>query len=204
MNDKSISSFIWGSTFLVFLLPMLQWGSDLGWDINEISLLKIFPLLGLWAFAQMWLHYGVGSIKRRKPEAFDYKGWYKATGNVVFVLFMLHPMLLVFETVKVHMTPFDYVDDSAMIFLLLGYFGLASFLLYEVAEKFQGKDFWKKHFDKIKVLSIVAMLAIFAHSLQLGQNLEEGWLRAVWLVMFVAFVGFVLDSYTYKSLDKKI
>jgi hypothetical protein len=202
MTKQNISKVIWGSTFLVYFLPMISWGSELGWKVDEVNLLAIFPLLGLWAFAQMWLHYGIGSIKRRNPDAFDYKGWYKATGNVVLVLILLHPALLVFETAKEGLKPTDYVGSGDLQLLLLAYFALACFLLYEAADRLQSSKFWKKHFGIVKILSILAMLAIFAHSFGLGQNLQGGWLQTIWLIMLAGFVGFIIDSFTFKPKPK--
>jgi len=198
MTKQNVSNIIWGSTFLAYLLPMISWGSGLDWQVDEVNLLAIFPLLGLWAFAQMWLHYAVGTIKRRNPNSFDYRGWYKATGNVVLVLILLHPALLVFESAKEGLKPLDYVGADNLKYLLLAYFALASFLLYEVADRLQSSKFWKKNFDAVKILSILAMLAIFAHSFGLGQNLQEGWLQAIWLIMLVGFIVFVIDSFTFK------
>lgn len=198
MTKQNLGYTIWTATFLVYLLPMLQWGSDLEWDTSDVKLLTIFPLLGMWAFAQMWLHYAIGSLKRRQPEGFDYKGWYRATGNVVITLILLHPAILMFETIREGLTPLDYVSPENTKFIFTGYFALACFVLYEFADKLQGRQFWKKNFGIVKALSVLAMLMIFNHSLQLGQNLEEGWLRYVWVAMFVTFVGFVVDSYIYK------
>lgn len=199
MNSKSIAAIIWTGTALVYLLPMLAWGANLDWNSDQLDPYSVFPIFGLWAFAQMWLHYAVAPIKRRNPDSFDYKPWYRVTSNLVLVFILLHPAILVFETLKNGITPFSYVDSSQLVYLLIAYVALAAFLLYDIADKFQKSSFWKLHFDKIKLASIVAMLLIFAHSLMLGSTLDEGWLRLVWFGMFLSFVWFVYDSYAFKD-----
>jgi hypothetical protein len=202
MRSSSIKTAIYGMTFLAYFVPFLAWAGMSNWKLGDTTLLMLFPLLGLWAFAQMWVHYAVAPIKRRHPDAFDYKKWYHNTSIAVLVLILLHPAILAFETVSIGLTPFDYVSSDDYFFLAIAYFALGCFLLYEFAERLTNSKFWQKHFGQIVVLNFIAMFAIFVHSFWLGKTVDGTWLKFVWSLMFFAFLGFTYDWLMHRKKSK--
>lgn len=203
MSSKMIKNIVIISTIAAYLIPFLAWAGLNNWKLGNTTPLMFFPLLGLWAFSQMWLHYAVAPIKRRHPDALDYKMWYHHTSVVVLVLILLHPAILAFETISIGLTPFDYVSSDEYFFLAIAYFAFGCFILYEFAERLTNSKFWQKHFNQIVVLNFIAMFAIFIHSFWLGRTVDGTWLKYVWMLMFFAFLGFTYDWIVHKKQKSK-
>lgn len=201
MTKSSIKTIIWAGTALIYVVPFVRWGSGINWDISNITTLTLFPLFGLWAYLQMWMHYFVGAIKRRHPDKYNYQPWFDRSSYAVLVLILLHPALLAFYGFTNNFSATDYVGSANYISVLFAYVALAGFLLYDLAKAFKGSVFWESKKGLIKAVSIVSMVVIFLHSIKLGQHLQSGWFLTVWFALFAAFVFLAIDSYTYKSKD---
>ena len=198
INGKWALAAVWTLSLAGIILPLYIWGDYLDWEIaDELDALTVFHLLGLWAYFQMWVHYMVGPIKSKFPDALDYKRYYRSTSNFVLVCFLLHPALLIYAGMADNFTPLEYVGDSRLYYLLLAYFGLAVFIAYEFAEKMREKPIIKNNWETVKVLNIAAMTAIFIHSINLGQHLQAGWFRSLWIAMYVLFILVLVEGYIH-------
>ena len=195
---------VWGLTALGFLLPLYIWGDLIDWDLEDnFTALRIFPLLGLWAYFQMWVHYIVGPVRRKWPEALNYSRYYRLTSHFVLISFLLHPALLLYAGTQNDFTTVEYVGNNLAFYIYLAYFGIATFLAYEVVERIRDKQIIKDNWETVKVFNIAAMTAIFFHSINLGQHLQSGWFRTLWIVMYVVFVLVVVEGYLHRYWSQK-
>ncbi len=160
-------------------------------------MLQLFPLIGLWAFGLMWSHFLVAGLKRRWPEAIDYRFYYQFTGVVVLALILLHPGLLIYQGQINDFDAVDYVGRNRHFYVLLAYFAISVFLLYEVVDRFRQKSAVQRYWPLVKAFNIAAFVAIYFHSIFLGQHLQNGWLRSLWLFYGLSAVVFIIDSYAH-------
>lgn len=180
---------------LVVALAVLTWGQGLSWQLQRLSNYQVFPLLGLIAFSLMWTHYAVGAGRRLlgvDKEAF--KNYFEATAAVVLVAILLHPGLLSLQLWAdgLGLPPGsilkNYVAPGMAGAVVLGMVALAVFLAFELRHKFAERPWWKY----VIYASDLAMLAIFYHALQLGQHLQDGWYRSVWLFYGLSLVAAIV------------
>jgi len=186
-----------GLTFLSVALAFVAWGDNLGWQLSQLSTYLVFPLFGLLAFSVMWSQYIVGATKRYLGLApAVIKRYFDISGLVILTAILLHPGLLIAQ--RYHdgygLPPGSYESYVAPMqkwIVILGSLSLLMFLAYEL-KRWYGQTTWWKY---IVALNDVAILAIFYHGLQLGQDLGHTWYRGVWYFYGLTLVPVLLYKY---------
>ncbi len=200
MNNRSTLYLATGVlTIIVLGISFIAWLQGLHGEMNKYTL---FPLLGLFAFGLMWMHYVSGSLKRYLGLASDEKllaRYFKITSIAVLALILLHPALLYVGLFQdgYGLPPVSaweaYGTTAARAGLLLGSVSLTAFLLFELGRWFRQKKWWKY----IEYASVLAMILIFVHALILGGELLPGWFRFVWILIGWVLVMSIVYNYWY-------
>lgn len=180
-----IKIFAWGLSAAVIIIAFVAWGQGLNWKIVGTSSYNLFPLFGLLAFSLMWTHYVVSAVRQYiKVPKKELKLYIEVTSWAVLLAIIAHPGLLEWQlwrdgfglppgSVLEH-----YVNPALKWAVLIGFVSLLIFIVYEFRRKFASAKWWKY----IVYLVDAAMVAIFVHGLNLGADLQTGWLKAVWFV----------------------
>lgn len=197
-KTAAIKIFAWTLSGIVTIIAFIAWGQGLGWKVVGTSSYNLFPLFGLLAFSLMWAHYVVSAVRQYVgvPKN-ELKQYIEITSWVVLLAIIAHPGLLEWQlwrdgfglppgSVLEH-----YVSPALRWAVLTGFVSLLVFIVYEFRRKFSGAKWWKY----IVYLVDAAMVAIFVHSLNLGADLQEGWLKIVWL--FYGATLFMALMYIY-------
>jgi putative Ca2+/H+ antiporter (TMEM165/GDT1 family) len=194
MKTRVMVGFAWALTALVTVLAFVAW-ADGGVAFDNYYLL--FALFGLLAFSFMWTHYIVGAIRRLAGvEKKPLNTYFAVTGWAAVAFILLHPSLLILQLWRQGegLPPssyLNYVGPSLKWAVALGTFSFLLFMAFETKRWFNKKGWW----PIIEYGNVVAMFAIIAHSLALGNDLQSGWFRVVWL--WYATSLFVSVGYIY-------
>ncbi len=182
----------------IVILPIFVWGERLNWTIDSVNALTVFPLLGLLAFSIMWWHFLLGFVGDLDPTFTKIKSLYKTSSVFVFLLILLHPILLSAFSVSNNLPGppeayYNYVSGSQAIFITYGILALVIFLLYDLARWLKAKPWVERNWLIVDAIDDVAFLAVFVHGLAIGQHLQDGWFRYVWIfygVSALIFIGY--------------
>lgn len=187
----------WSLSTIVALLAVIAWGNSLQWHASSISAYSFFPLLGLVGFSVMWSHYVAGFLQETLgSDEQALKTYFRYTSYVVLLAILLHPGILIYQRFRdgYGLPPgsYDnYFGPSLKWVVMLGSVSLLAFLAFELHRFFGQKSWWKY------VLSAgdLAMVAIFYHGLRLGDQLQSGWLRYVWIFYGLVLIAILLRKY---------
>lgn len=180
----------------IVALPIYVWLD--GVDNGTLSALTVFPLLGLVAFSIMWWHFLLGFIKDVNPHFTKIQALHKISSIFVFLLILLHPALLASYSISNNLgrppdAYYNYVSAESSIFVTYGLIALIIFLLYDLARWLRMRPWMEKNWLIVDSIDDVAFIAVFVHSIMLGQHLQSGWFRYVWLfygVSALIFIGY--------------
>lgn len=192
----------WELTFVVSFLSFYVWGDQLSWDFSSLNLYSVFPLLGLLGFSLMWTHYVMWALRVWTGYDNDQISSYrKYTSHVVLACILLHPALIIYQLNKdgLGLPPESYanfVGDAAVKFIYLGLIAWMAFMLFEFKNKLSKKSWWKY----VLMFNSIAMFFVVVHALQLGQHLQTGWFKSVWIGYGVSL--FLIHIYLLK--EKKL
>lgn len=207
LSLKQFRWIMWGSVVLVTVISLLIWGQGLGWQFDNLTIYRLFPVLGLLAFGLMWSHYIVAALRRLAGfEKQVTKGYFSSTSLVVLALILLHPGLLILQLWRdgFGLPPNSYLEHYVAPTLewaaLLGSVSLLVFLLFELHRWFADRPWWKY----IGYASDVAMIAILIHGFRLGQHLQAGWFQVVWLLYALSFAASLIILHFPASKTKKL
>jgi hypothetical protein len=200
-KTKSLQAFAWGLSIVVCVIAVMAWLPSLHGRFSSISSYKLFPLFGLLAFSLMWAHYIVAGLRVffgiPKEVLANY---FEVTSLAVLAVLLLHPGLLVWQLWRdgFGLPPGSYLDNYVAPSLgwvaLLGTVSWFVFLTYELRRKFRNRSWWKY----IQYASDAALAAVFYHSLRLGTNLQEGWLRSLWYFYGITYIIALFIIYQHK------
>ncbi|MFT4532155.1 MAG: hypothetical protein ACI9T8_000166, partial [Candidatus Saccharimonadales bacterium] len=181
---------------LLFISPsILYWLDGRDYSLSDLGIYGFFPLLGLVAFTMMWFHLMVAGLKHRRPEMFDYKTFYRRTSNIVLALIVLHPLLLIYKSVDLGVLYFDYAGEVGKPFIAFGTLAFLTFMIYEVVERLRERPAIKNNWAYVVAMNRIGFILIFAHGLQLGQHLQSGPLKVLWLFFGLTAAYYMIDSY---------
>ena len=204
-NIRFIKLFAWSLTVFVSTISVINWGNAISWDIDSLSMLTIFPLLGLIAFSIMWSHYIVSAMRQYlKINKTVLKNYIEITGFIVLFLIILHPALLSIGLFRsgLGLPPGSYTNGyimpGASWATFLGTLSLLIFLAYELRRKFSNKSWWKY----ISFATDAGMVAVIVHALKLGQNLQAGFLKYVWYFYAITFLVTIIYLYNLRLKQK--
>mgnify|MGYP000904761207 CR=1 FL=1 len=194
----------WSLCVLTMWLALYAWLTLYDWIIWPLSLVQVFPLLGLWAFSVMWVHYVVGFLRDQLELGKDsLKRFYEITGYGVLVLLCLHPgLLIIYLYQQGHgLPPLSYerfVAPGLGWITLLGTASLLVFLAFELRRWFDKKGWWHWVVDA----GDFAMLAIVYHALRLGTNLGRGWYKTIW-IFYAIVLAFIIGRKYFTRLSQR-
>lgn len=180
----------------VVLLPLYVWGARLDWNLESISLLTVFPLLGLVAFSIMWWHFLLGFVKDLNPSFEKIRSLHKTSSVFVLLLIILHPMLLSAHSAANNLPGppgayYNYVSSSNAILITYGLLALTIFLLYDLARWLKTKPWVENNWLIVDAIDDVAFIAVFVHSIVLGQHVQSGWFKYLWIFYGVSALIFI-------------
>ena len=190
MKAQRVHAFAWVLSGVVSLLAIIAWVQGIGWELDGLNAYSLFPLLGLLAFSLMWTHYIVGATRRMSgTDKQTLKPYFAVTGWAAVIFILLHPSLLIFSLWRdgFGLPPnsyLEYVGAYMKWAVLLGTLSFLIFLSFETKRWFNKKGWW----PIIEYANVVAMFAIVAHALALGNNLQGGWFTKVWIFYALSLV----------------
>lgn len=180
-----------GLSTLVLTLAVVAWGQTSAWNFTSVSVYRIFPLFGLWAFSLLWAQYIILAVLQwRTVPSTVLRPYFRVSGYGVLVCLLLHPSLLIGQLWKdgFGLPPGSYrhfVAAGSEWLVTLGVLGLFIFLSYELHRWFAECPWWKYVF----YASSAGMFLVFFHGLQLGGELMHGWYRVVWWLYGVTLLA---------------
>jgi len=190
---------------LMFLAPsFIYWLDSRSWSFSELGFYGLFPLLGLFAFTMMWFHLMVAYLKKIRPKMFDYENFYKITSRIVLALIILHPGLLIYKSLSQGTSVLDYSGNNNRAFIAFGIIALIVFLGYEVVEKFKKSSIIVNNQQYVRAFNRAAFVLVYTHGLMVGQHLQNGWLKILWIFYGITTLIYLVWAYNTEILkDKK-
>lgn len=175
---------------LAVILPLAAHIRNVSWGDSPL-LAGIFPLFGLLAFTLLWLHAISGVFEEWLRERFDFDAFVHWTSIAILVSILLHPLLLLI------LVRFDFLAIFAghALAISLGLAGLVLLLTYDVGKALKRYDYFNRNWRGILIVSTIGFILTFFHSLLIGEDLQGGFLRKLWL--FYGITGIAATIYTY-------
>lgn len=182
---------------LAVLVPILAHIESVSWA-DSSPIMFFFPIFGLLAFTLLWLHAISGVFEEWLRERFDFDAFVHWTSLVILVSIILHPLLLLI------IAKFDILGiyNSNPKAILLAFIGLVLLLTYDLGKAFKKKQFIAKNWNKILIVSNIGFILTFFHSLQIGSDLQSGWMRILWI--FYGVTAILAIIYTYGIKRRKL
>lgn len=180
----------WLMLGLVWLASIILWLTSLAGDVN--SMYQFFPILGILAWTTMWTQYLVGSIGwPLKNKAFT--KWSEA---IVLFLIVMHPTIfLVQRFIDTGLLPpasyLTYVGSTRAWTITIAVAALATFLLYDVLKRFNGKLIKRRLWAYVSLLQAAAMTAIFIHGFTIGTSMNSPYFATWWILLGLLLVPFM-------------
>ena len=187
----------------VLLIPIYFWGVSFAWNFSTVSLYLLFPLLGLLAFSIMWVQVVVSAFEKWFSSRIDIGKFWACSGIIVLILFIAHPLLALIGQYGYTQSwnPFNLVSESEMVFIVLALIAFATFIVFEVTLR------WKNSIiQKIKPWiengSLVGIILVWVHSLNIGSHTRLGFMRYLWWfygITAMLMIGFIF----WRKFQKK-
>ncbi len=202
-RDRLSLNFAWAISGAASLLAIYVWGAMANWHVS-FQAYQLFPLLGLLAFSIMWGHYVASFVRRRlgvRPAVLS--PYFKSTSLIVLALLFLHPGILILQRFRdgFGFPPHSYesyVAPGLGWVTLLGTVSWLAFIAFEFRRFFSDRTWWKY----VPIAGDIAMLAIVYHGLRIGDHLQMGWYRGVWLG-YGLVLAIVLGYNYYEKFEKR-
>jgi hypothetical protein len=192
MNKKLITYSIYILAGLAVLYPVWVCVSNMPWAWDATLPGTIFPVFGLAAFALLWLHIVGPALRPWLDQFVNFEKFLRKTSPFILAFMLLHPLLLLtsfgFRFPEIF-TAYE-ADD-----VVLGMVGLIFLLTFDIGEMLRKREFVVRHWNKILLISSIGFVLIFFHSLALGDDLQAGFLRYLW--MFYGATGILAIAYNY-------
>jgi len=193
MRKRLIRYLIFGVAFLAVLYPVWVWYTGVRLTFDAAVILDIFPVLGLLAFALMWLHIVGGALRPWLEQYIDFSRFVTSSSVLVLILLILHPLLLLIGLGPSNWGKF--FSSTPALFIWLAVVGWVVLVGYDVVKRFKHRDFFVHHWEVVKFVSTLGFFLVLFHSLGLGRDLQTGLLRTVWI--FYGISAALAASYTY-------
>jgi hypothetical protein len=204
-KEQGVQLFAWSLSIAVSVIAFIAWGQGISWHLGRLSSYRLFPLFGLLAFSLMWSHY-IASVVRQyfgvnKGVLHTY---FEVTSFAVLTAILVHPGLLAWQLWRDGLglppgSELAFVSPQKKLYIIFAFTALTIFLAYEFRRLFHERAWWKY----VEYLTDAAMVLIFLHSLNLGSQLQMGWLRPVWY-FYGATLGLALIYIYYRKFQPNI
>lgn len=202
MRKRLIRYLIFGVALLVVFYPVWVWYGGVRLSFSSAVILDIFPVLGLLAFAIMWLHIVGGALRPWLEQYIDFDKFVTNSSALVLILLILHPLLLLIGLGPSRWGKFFSLTPA--LFIWLAVVGWVILVGYDVAKRFKHRGFFVRHWEAVKLISTIGFFFILFHSLGLGRDLQAGPLRAVWIFYGVSAATAAIYTYGLRRfLPKK-
>lgn len=180
--------------------PIITHILNVSWG-NSSLLINIFPVFGLLAFTLLWLHAISGAFEEKLRAMFNFEAFVRWTALVILVSILLHPLLLLiiarFDILAI------FAPGEHQFALLLGLFGLILLLTYDIGKVLKRHEFFTRNWNAILIISNIGFVLTFFHSLELGSDLQSGFLRKLWIFYGVTAIIALIYTYGIKKLKYK-
>lgn len=186
MRQRQFQVLSWTLVAGAIIVPFVAWLQSRDWSLSGITLLNIFPLLGIWAWFLMWTHYVTGSV-RLQTGLQRLRNYSNLTGWLVLIFLLLHPSLLILRLFQLNYglppgSTLDFVGKANAIALYFGVISLIIFLSFEVFRKLKKSPIISRNWRWVSASQGLAMILIFVHGLRLGQHLGDNWMQIIWML----------------------
>lgn len=179
-------------------------GESLPTGTADFLMAAIFPIFGLLAFTLLWLHAISGAFEEWLREQFNpprlveasrgeagFDAFVHWSALVILVSIILHPLLLLI-IIKFKVGLLFSGDPTAIV---LGIIGLSLLLTYDIGKMLNRYQFFSKNWSNILIISNIGFILTFFHSLKIGSDLQNGWMRPLWI--FYGITAIIAIFYTY-------
>ncbi len=177
---------------LAVLYPLSVNIGNMSWALDLSLIFNLFPLFGLLAFTLLWLHAVSGAFEPWLRKYINFDRFVQNTSILIFISIILHPLLLLIPVGFNFNQVFTYGEK----YIWLAIIGWLLLITYDIAKFLKSKyDFFVKNWTNILIISNIGFLMTFFHSLGVGDDLQSGLLRTVWI--FYGLTAIVAIAYTY-------
>ena len=183
---------------LAVLYPLWVAGRDINWSLGSMFVFTLFPLFGILAFTLLWLHVVSGVFEPWLRQYIDFDRFVQNTSLLIFVSIILHPLLLL---IPVGFN-FNQVLTYSKFYIWLAIIGWLLLITYDIGKLLKKKyNFFVRNWNKILLISNVGFVLTFFHSLSIGDDLQMGPLRIVWIFYGVTAILGIIYTYGIKRLS---
>lgn len=191
MNKVTVRFFIILFACLAVLYPIWVNISNISWSFNPISIFNLSPLFGLLAFTLLWLHAVSGVFESWLRKYINFDRYVQITSGIIFISLILHPLFLLIPA----NFNFSQIFTYGKIYIWLAIIGWFLLITYDIGKILRKYNFFSKNWNKILLVSTIGFLLIFFHSLGIGDDLQTGPLRIIWI--FYGITAIFATIYTY-------
>jgi hypothetical protein len=195
MANKNQVSVEYGFRIFVILAVFYPLGVVIAgarWVFDSTFFVNLFPLFGVLAFVLLWLHAISGAFEPWLRRYIDFDQFVQNTSLVIFISIILHPLLLLIPLGF----NFAAVFSFGPVYIWLAIIGWFLLISYDVGKILKKKyTFFVRNWNKILLISNIGFILTFFHSLGVGDNLQAGPLRIVWI--FYGVTASLAIIYTY-------
>ncbi len=193
VDNKSNGSVPWLLGGSVSLVVFVAWAAGLDWRLSTVTILSLFPLLGLLAWGLMWTHYSVGLLVSSFPSLKGSASYRNASRYAVLGLILLHPGLLIWNQWKVNdvLPPgsiYSYVASSLKGYVFFGSLSLLILLSFEIFDRYRNSPTVRSKWFFVSLAQMFAMTLLFAHAIALGGTLQQDWFLFFWVCLGVTLI----------------
>ena len=183
---------------LAVLYPLWVVGNNTNWSLDSSFVLNLFPLFGILAFTLLWLHVISGVFEPWLRQYIDFDRFVQNTSLLIFVSIILHPLLLL---IPVGFN-FTLIFTYGKFYIWLAIIGWLLLITYDIGKFLKKKyNFFVRNWTNILLISNVGFILTFFHSLSIGDNLQTGPLRIVWIFYGITAILGIIYTYGIKRLS---
>lgn len=172
-----------------------------GTDFRTASV-RLFPLLGLYAFTLVFLQVLIGSsldlVRRAFPGVFAF---HRAEGITALVFAALHPVMLLVGFGPSGYFRMEYVAPSLKLYAWLGYVQLLLLLVTVLSALLMRRPWFQRRWRTLHYANYVVFAAAWVHGWFLGSDVQQGPLRGFWF--FAASVAAIAVVRRFLQAAKK-
>lgn len=176
-------------------IPVFYYIKNVPWGDSSLTA-SLFPLFGFIAFTLLWLHAISGVFEEWLRKQFNFDSFVYWTSWVIFISIILHPLLLL---ILVKFNVGAILAASSNPWILTGITGLTLLLTYDVGKALKKYEFFVRNWNKILIISNIGFIFIFFHSLNIGQDLQSGFMRGLWIFYGVTAILAIIYTYGFKK-----
>lgn len=194
MNKTTIRFFIILFACLAVLYPIWVNITNMSGSFDSVSIFSLFPLFGLLAFTLLWLHAISGVFEPWLRKYINFDRYVQITSGIIFICIILHPLFLLIPSNFNFSQIFAYGEKYVWL-AIIGWFLLITYDIGKILKKY---NFFSRNWNNILLISTIGFLLIFFHSLGIGDDLQTGPLRTVWIFYGITAISATIYTYGIK------